>query len=109
MEHRPSPPLVAVHQRVCRTGGLVEDAEPSRDGLDEGGLPGPELAFEGHQRPRREGASHGLALGLELGEGECANHGWRRSLGWPPRRTSGAAMALRTLSWARSTVASSNS
>src|SRR5438046_938770 len=101
--------MTAGHQRVGGAGGMARDAQAAGDRLDEGGLSRAEVAFEGEQRPGRERAAEGLALGLELRLRELADHAWRRSLGGGPRRTSGAPIALRSLSWSRSIAASSNS
>src|SRR5580765_197811 len=109
MEHGPAPPLLPVHERVGRARGLAGHAEAARDGLDERGLAGTELALEGEQGARRQRPAERLALRPQFGLRELADHAWRRSLGAGPRRTSGAARALSSVTWSRSMAASSNS
>src|SRR5690242_17332304 len=98
MEYRPAPPAIAMDQGIGRTGGRASDSEAARDGLDERGLARSQVALEREHGAGRQRPAEVFALGLELLPGELADHAWRRSLGAEPRRTSGAAMALRSLS-----------
>src|SRR5512133_201139 len=97
MKHRSATSVIPVHQRVRRARGLRLHPEAARDGLNEGGLPRPEVALERQQGARRERPAERLAFGPKLSLGELANHAWRRSRGAGPRRTSGAASALSSL------------
>ena len=110
VEHRTAPPAIAVDERVRRARSLARHAEPARDGLDEGGLSGAQIALEGEQRLRA--ATTGPAFRLPRSSWASVSSRITRGGGaWAPapRRTSGAPMALRSLSWSRSIAASSNS
>ena len=65
MEHRASGPLIAMHQRIRRTGCWCGNAKSAGNGLDEGRLACSELTLECHQLSGFERAPERFAMGIE--------------------------------------------